>query len=63
LYLKKRRIILFFKSTRFDHSKFKLIELTNNVMFTYYTLLLQYNFLDTLYKFSPLKFIQIFKTF
>jgi len=49
--------------TRFDHSKFKLIELTNNVMFTYYTLLLQYNFLDTLYKFSPLKFIQIFKTF
>jgi len=45
LYTKKNQLILFYKSKLFDYSKIKLIEFTYNVMFTYFTLLLQYNFL------------------
>jgi len=38
----KKRIILYYISTFFDHSKINLIQFTYNVMFAHYTLLLQY---------------------
>jgi len=45
LYIEKKQLILFYNSKLFDYSKIKLIEFTFNVMLTYYTLILQYNFL------------------
>jgi len=45
LYIEKKQLILFYKSKLFDYSKIKYIEYTFNVMLTYYTLILQYNFL------------------
>jgi len=45
---------LFNKSKLFDYSKIKQIAFTFNVMLTYYTKILQYNFLVKLWKCSTL---------